>query len=148
MGRQLRGRDPRPDPGAPGARGGHRLTVRVRGAALSVRSAVPPALVSGAVRLRHVAINAVFLQPAFGGLETYVKRLMPEVVELAPNLRISVFVNRDAHEWLREEPWAGSVRLVSHPLLGRRYARAASEVSLLAPLASRDGADLIYSAAM
>ena len=80
-----------------------------------------------------------------GGLETYVKQLTPALVDLRPGWRVSIFVNPHGRDDLAKEPWAGSVELVSHPLLGRRYTRALSEMTILGPLAASRGVDLLHS---
>ena len=98
--------------------------------------------------MRHLGLNAVFLQPRMGGLETYVRRLVPELLALQPNLRVSLFVNAAGREHLSGENWADSVELVTSPLLGRRYSRALSEAVVLDPLARRAGVDLLHSVAM
>jgi len=98
--------------------------------------------------IRHLGFNAVFLQTRMGGIETYVRRLIPALLEVRPSLRISVFVNEAGRELLAAEPWASSVELVSHPLLGRRYTRAVTETTLLGRLASRRHLDVLHSAAL
>src|SRR5215208_4532334 len=96
----------------------------------------------------HVGINAVFLEPGMGGLETYVRELVPQLLQVAPGMRLSVFLNRGGADSLAEEAWSSEVDLVTHPLLGRRPARAASEIALLAPLARRRGVELMHSVGM
>src|SRR5512133_1449166 len=49
--------------------------------------------------LRHVGLNAVFLQPRFGGVETYVRALIPEILELCPDLRLTLFVNHPQRDY-------------------------------------------------
>jgi glycosyltransferase involved in cell wall biosynthesis len=83
-----------------------------------------------------------------GGLETYVRRLVPELLALRPELRISLFVNAAGREHLSHEEWADCVELVTSPLLGRRYLRAVSEAVLLDRLGRRSGIDLLHSVAM
>jgi glycosyltransferase involved in cell wall biosynthesis len=100
------------------------------------------------VRLNHVGINAVFLDPPMGGLEVLVRSLIPALVRTAPGLRISVFVNPDGGAQLAREPWAGEVDLVTRPWLGRRPFRALSELTLLGALAPRQGVQLLHSVAM
>ena len=102
----------------------------------------------GSLRVRKVGINAVFLQPRMGGLETYVRRLVPALLETAPGLELQLFVGERGAEALRDEPWVDSVRLVRHPLLGRRYTRALTELTLLGWLASRRGLDVLHSVAL
>lgn len=97
---------------------------------------------------RHVGINAVFLQPRFGGLETQTRAIVPELMRLAPGVRFSVFVNPAGRELLAQERWADDVALITHPLLGRRGLRAASELTILGELAPRRGVDTLYSVAL
>jgi glycosyltransferase involved in cell wall biosynthesis len=96
---------------------------------------------------RRPAINAVFLEPGMGGLETYVRELVPELVKAAPGMRLSIVCNGRGRELLAAEPWAGEVELVAHPLIGRRGVRALSELTLLGALASRRF-DLLHSVAL
>ena len=97
--------------------------------------------------LTRIGLNAVFLQPRMGGIETYVRRLVPELVTLRPEVRFSVFANHDGARVLAAEPWAHDVELVTHRLLGRRYVRALSELTLLGLLADRR-VELLHSVAM
>ncbi len=54
---------------------------------------------------RRVGINAVFLEPRMGGLDTYVRALVPELVRVAPGIRFSVFCNPRGREYLEREGW-------------------------------------------
>jgi glycosyltransferase involved in cell wall biosynthesis len=98
--------------------------------------------------LRRIAVNAVFLQPQMGGIETYVRSLLPALLEAKPALEVSVFVNQSGKELLGREAWADGVRLITHPLLGRRYTRALTELTVLGRLASRGGFDVLHSVAL
>jgi hypothetical protein len=60
--------------------------------------------------MRHLGLNALFLEPRMGGLDTYVRELVPELVRQAPGLQISVYVNEHGREHLAGEPWAGAAR--------------------------------------
>jgi glycosyltransferase involved in cell wall biosynthesis len=95
----------------------------------------------------RIGINAVFLEPRMGGLDTYVRALVPELVELAPEVRFSVFCSRGGAEYLRAESWSAAVELVTHPLLGRRGLKALGELTLLGVLAGRR-VDLLHSVAL
>ena len=101
-----------------------------------------------ATPLRYLGVNAIFLEPRMGGLETYVRRLYPAVLEARPDLTISIFVNQHGRELLAAEPWARNVELVTHPLLGRRGTRAVSEALLLGALADRRGCEVLHSVAL
>jgi glycosyltransferase involved in cell wall biosynthesis len=94
----------------------------------------------------RVGINAVFLEPSMGGLDTYVRALVPELVALAPQTRFSVFCGRQGLEYLRREEWSGEVELVAHPLMGIRGLKAISEMTVLGAVAGRR-VDLLHSVA-
>src|SRR3954447_23680763 len=82
-----------------------------------------------------------------GGLETYVRELVPELVRAAPGMRLSVVCNHSGRDLLASEPWASEVELVTHPLVGRRGLRAVSELTVLGAIASRRF-DLLHSVAL
>jgi glycosyltransferase involved in cell wall biosynthesis len=96
---------------------------------------------------RRVGINAIFLEPRMGGLDTYVRALVPELVRLAPDVEFSVFCNPRGRDYLAREGWGQSVELVAHPLLGRRGLKAVGELTVLGAIAGRR-VDLLHSAAM
>jgi glycosyltransferase involved in cell wall biosynthesis len=95
----------------------------------------------------RVGLNAIFLEPRMGGLDTYVRALVPELVRLAPEVRFSVFCNPRGRDYLEREGWGDSVELVTHPLLGRRGLKAISELTVLGAIAGRR-VDLLHSAGM
>lgn len=83
-----------------------------------------------------------------GGLETYVRRLYPALLDVRPDLRIDIFVNEHGRKLLATEPWTDDVELVTHPLLGRRGTRALTETTLLGPLVDRRGCEVLHSVAL
>ncbi len=95
----------------------------------------------------RVGINAVFLEPRMGGLDTYVRALVPELVRLAPEVEFSVFCSPGGHSYLQREGWGEQVELVTHPLLGRRGLKAVGELTVLGGLAGRR-VELLHSVAM
>jgi len=97
--------------------------------------------------LRRVGLNAVFLEPRMGGLDTYVRALVPQLVRLAPDLQFSVFCNPRGREYLEQDGWGDAVELVTHPLIGRRGLKAVAELSVLGVVAGRR-VDLLHSVAM
>ena len=97
---------------------------------------------------RHVGINAVFLRPMMGGIDTYVRRLVPELLQVEPGLRLTVFVSRHGRSELADEPWIDQVKLATHPLLGVRYLQAAAEMTLIGAMAARRGVDVLQSVAL
>jgi glycosyltransferase involved in cell wall biosynthesis len=94
----------------------------------------------------RIGINAVFLEPPMGGLETYVRALVPELVRLAPGVRFSVFCSPTGREQLREV-FGEEVELVTHPLFGVRGLKAVSEMTVLGVVAGRR-VDLLHSVAL
>jgi glycosyltransferase involved in cell wall biosynthesis len=83
-----------------------------------------------------------------GGLDTYSRALIPELIALAPGVRISLVANAAGAAHLREQPWASEVSFVTHPLLGVRGTRAAVELTVLGALATRRGFDVLHSVAL
>src|SRR5689334_23310002 len=98
----------------------------------------------GSRAIVHVGLNAVFLQPRFGGIETYVRELANALVEERTDLRLTVFVKPG----VEPEGLPAAARTVSHPLIGRRFTSAVSEALLLGRLAAREGVDVLHSTAM
>ena len=118
---------------------------------MSVEAASPASAALGkrssGLRLpRRIGINAVFLMPGMGGLDTYVQELLPELLRLAPDVRFSIFSTPVGERHLRRLDWAGEVQFVTHPLLGPRGLKAVSELTVLGALASRR-VDLLHSVA-
>jgi glycosyltransferase involved in cell wall biosynthesis len=83
-----------------------------------------------------------------GGIETYVRELVPALLETRPDLRVVVFAAGSGLDLLAAEPWADDVELADHPAANRRYARALSEVTLVGRLASRHRLDVLHSVAL
>src|SRR5215207_8559033 len=117
-----------------------------RGGRVAVRSRGVPAAAS--TDFGHLGVNAIFLQPHMGGIETYVRRLYPAILDARPDLRVSVFVNEMGRDLLLAEDWTGNVELVMHRFLGRRRARAITETALLGAVADRRGCDVLHSVAL
>jgi glycosyltransferase involved in cell wall biosynthesis len=103
---------------------------------------------------RRIGINAVFLEPRMGGLDTYLRELVPALVRLAPDVSFSVYCNPRGRDYLQGEGWGArgggwgeQVELLTHPALGRPGLKALSELTLLGALAGRH-VDLLHSVAM
>ncbi|HXP36607.1 MAG TPA: glycosyltransferase family 1 protein, partial [Solirubrobacteraceae bacterium] len=95
----------------------------------------------------RIGINAMFLEPRMGGLDTYVRALVPELRRLAPEVRFKVYCSPGGREYLLQEPSFESVELVVPPLFGRRGLKAIGELTLLGAIAGRQ-VDLLHSVAM
>lgn len=96
----------------------------------------------------HVAINAVFLSPPMGGVETYLRELCRELLRRADAPQLTVYLNSDGYAKLSGEDWAAGAKLVALPRLGRPGLRSVTELTVLGPMADRRGADVIHSVAM
>jgi glycosyltransferase involved in cell wall biosynthesis len=95
----------------------------------------------------RIGINAIFLLPGMGGLDTYVQELVPELVRAAPQTRFTIWCSPAGERHLASSPWAGEVTLVSHPLFGARGLKAVCETTVLGALASRR-VDVLHSVAL
>jgi glycosyltransferase involved in cell wall biosynthesis len=97
-------------------------------------------------RLR-VGLNAIFLEPGMGGLETYVLELVPALLRAAPEAQFTILSNDRGRDLLATQDWAAEVRLDVLPVMTRRGLRAAGELTLLGAIASRRF-DVLHSAAL
>jgi glycosyltransferase involved in cell wall biosynthesis len=93
----------------------------------------------------HVGLNLVYLVPGeTGGMETYARELIPALVAERPELRLTAFVNREAHD--RGGPWTDLVETVRVPVGARRRTEwVRGEQQLLPRLAARARVDLLHS---
>lgn len=94
----------------------------------------------------RVGINAIFLEPRMGGIETYLRALVPEMVRLAPRTSFRVYCSPGGRSYLEGQGW-DAAPLVTHPLLGRRGTKAITELTVLGHVAGRE-VDLLHSLAM
>jgi alpha-1,3-rhamnosyl/mannosyltransferase len=94
-----------------------------------------------------IGINAIFLLPGMGGLDTYVRELVPQLLHAAPEVRFSIFSSAEGERYLRTTDWADSVEFVSSPLFGVRGFKALSELTVLGALAARR-VELLHSVAL
>jgi glycosyltransferase involved in cell wall biosynthesis len=85
----------------------------------------------------RIGINAAFLEPGMGGLETYVRELTPRLAAAAPGSRITVVCNPRGRELLAAEPWAPEVALLVPRALKVPATKAAFELTALGAIASR-----------
>ena len=63
-----------------------------------------PAVEQAGLTPLRIGLDAVFLQPRMGGLETLVRRLVPALVDLRPDIELIVFANEGGAHSLRREP--------------------------------------------
>lgn len=95
----------------------------------------------------RIGINAIFLEPRMGGIETYVRALVPELQRLAPQVSFTVYCSPGGREYLQREPSFASLELVVPPLIGRRGLKALGELTLLGAIAGRQ-VELLHSVAL
>jgi glycosyltransferase involved in cell wall biosynthesis len=95
----------------------------------------------------HVGLNLIYLVPgATGGMETYARELIPELVAAAPDDRFTAFVSREGAA--STGPWHDLDDCVVVPVnSSNRVAWVRGEQQLLAPLAGRAGVELLHSLA-
>ena len=107
----------------------------------------PPEGTVGRITLRsmHIGLNLVFLVPGEqGGMETYARELIPELVAMAPQHRFTAFVGRAAAA--ADGPWRELTGSVLVPVDARdRLQWVRGEQLLLPPAARRTGIDLLHS---
>ncbi len=94
----------------------------------------------------HVGLNLVYLVPGeTGGMETYARELVEALVAVAPELRLTAFVNREAAQ-AGGGPWGELVPAVTVPVLARnRLQWVRGEQHLLPRLATQAGVELVHS---
>jgi glycosyltransferase involved in cell wall biosynthesis len=95
----------------------------------------------------HIGLNLIFLVPgATGGMETYARELIPELVAAAPEHRFTAYVSREGAAG--GGPWHDVDACVTVPVNStNRVAWVRGEQQLLAPLARRAGVELLHSLA-
>lgn len=94
----------------------------------------------------RVGVNAIFLEPGMGGIETYLVELMPALLRLQPSLRFVVLSNVQGRELLAAQPWSDAVEHVT-PRATRRGMRALYELGPLGAVATRRF-DVLHSPAL
>jgi glycosyltransferase involved in cell wall biosynthesis len=93
-----------------------------------------------------IGLDLLFVEPAAtGGMETYARRLVPELPAAMPEASFVVFAGRElACEWVRR-PWHPQIEVIGLPVAARsRVARTIVESTLLEVAARRRGCRLIH----
>jgi glycosyltransferase involved in cell wall biosynthesis len=96
----------------------------------------------------RVGLDLLYLVPGqTGGRETYARELVPALLDLAPELELVAFVNRDAGPRLAAE-LGERVRAVTLPVSARSRAQwALGELALVSVAAQRARVDVLHSLA-
>jgi glycosyltransferase involved in cell wall biosynthesis len=100
------------------------------------------------LRRVHIGLNLIYLVPGTtGGMETYARELIPELVAAAPEHRFTAFINREAAAE-GGAPWHELTETVVVPVrASKRVEWVRGEQQLLPGLAGRAGIDLLHSLA-
>jgi len=96
----------------------------------------------------HVGLNLVYLVPGeIGGMETYARELIPELVAQRPDLKLTAFINREAAA-AGDGPWGRLIPSVTIPVEARnRVEWVMGEQRYLPRAAALQGVDLVHSLA-
>jgi glycosyltransferase involved in cell wall biosynthesis len=99
--------------------------------------------------VRHVVLNALWLDPAAsGGPETYLRGLAPALAEAHPRTRFTVVTTPSGARALRDDGWEPRLAVRALPCEdGQRLRRQVAEQLVLPALARRLGADVLHSTA-
>jgi glycosyltransferase involved in cell wall biosynthesis len=99
--------------------------------------------------VRHVVLNALFLDPAAsGGPETYLRGLAPALAAAHPEARFTVVTTRSGAAALKADGWEPRFTVRSLPCEdGQRVRRQTAEQILLPALAGALRADVLHSLA-
>ncbi len=97
--------------------------------------------------LRHVALNALFLDPGrSGGTETYLRGLAPALATEFPDLRLSILTTRRGAAALKRDGWGDWAKIVAFGAdEGQRVRRLGAEQVLAGLSARRRRADVLHS---
>jgi glycosyltransferase involved in cell wall biosynthesis len=95
-----------------------------------------------------VGLNLIYLVPGeTGGMEVVARELLPELVRVAPGVRFTAFINREAAA-AGDGPWGEILPAVTVPVKAtNRPQWVAGDQALLPPMAARRRVDLLHSLA-
>lgn len=98
------------------------------------------------MRQLHVGLNLIFLTPGqTGGMEVYARELIPALVQEAPEVSFTAFVNREAAA-AEDAPWGQLIRSLTVPVNARsRPQWVLGEQGPLPLQAARAGVQLLHS---
>jgi glycosyltransferase involved in cell wall biosynthesis len=95
----------------------------------------------------RVGLNGLHLVPGeTGGSEIYARRLIPTLVQAAPDIELVLFAGREAAPALGRESWAEAVEIVRVPVRARsRVRRVLAEQTLLHRAARSARVELLHN---
>ena len=94
-----------------------------------------------------MGLNLVFLTERNAGAGRYVTELLPALLNVAPELRLTAFVNREAPESLLSGPWSDEVEWVRMPVTAKTPLHLAAQASVVPALAWKRRLDVVHSPA-
>jgi glycosyltransferase involved in cell wall biosynthesis len=94
-----------------------------------------------------VGLNLVFLAERIAGAGTYATELLPALLAVAPELRLTAFVNREAPQTLFSQPWSEEVEWVHMPVSTRTPLHLAAQAAIVPAVARRKRLDVLHSPA-
>ena len=95
----------------------------------------------------RVGLNLMFLVAEAGGAGRYAQELVPALLEADPELRLTVFVNRDAPASLSEAAWSDDVEWVRLPTRFSNRTHLVGQATALPAIAARKRLDIVHSLA-
>jgi len=95
----------------------------------------------------HIGLNLIYLVPGeTGGMETCARELIPELVSLAPEVKFTAFINKEAAQSDQDAPWKSLIPSVTVPVFAQKRTEwVRGEQQLLPRIAARTGVDLVHS---
>jgi glycosyltransferase involved in cell wall biosynthesis len=94
-----------------------------------------------------VGLNLVFLAERNAGAGTYASELLPALLAVEPQIRLTAFVNREAPGMLFSAPWSDEVEWVYMPVTTRTPLHLAAQATIVPAVARRKRLDVLHSPA-
>jgi glycosyltransferase involved in cell wall biosynthesis len=95
----------------------------------------------------RIGLNLVFLVEGSGGAGRYALELLPALLAVAPEAKVTAFVNRDAPSALFDREWSDGVDWVRLPLGIAGKAHLAAQMTVVPGIAARRRLDVLHSLA-
>ena len=94
-----------------------------------------------------MGLNLVFLAERNAGAGTYASELLPALLAVAPEIRLTAFVNREAPGMLFSAPWSDEVEWVHMPVTTRTPLHLAAQATIVPAVARWKRLDVLHSPA-
>ncbi len=94
-----------------------------------------------------MGLNLVFLAERNAGAGTYARELLPALLAVAPELRLTAFVGRDVPRILLTSPWSDEVEWVQIPVTTKTPLHVAAQATVVPVAARRKRLDVLHSLA-